>query len=76
VDTWLARTVFSPDSKRLAAAIGSDVGIWDTATGNRLWQSPQLDTRVNALAFSPDGCRLATALGNTTILLWNVGSNK
>ncbi len=75
-DTWLAPATFSADSKRLAAAVGSDVGIWDTATSKRLWQSPALDTRVNSLAFSPDGRRLAAALGNTTILLWDVGSTK
>jgi WD40 repeat protein len=74
VDTWRDRAAFSPDGKRLAAGDGPGVRVWDAATGNRLWESPDLDTAVTALAFSPDGSRLATALENATILIWDVRS--
>jgi WD40 repeat protein len=73
VNEWLARAAFSPDGKRLAAADGPGVRIWDTASGKRLWEVPELDARVTALAFSPDGRRLATALANVTVLVWDVG---
>jgi WD40 repeat protein len=76
LDRWLARAAFSPDGKRVVAADGPGVRIWDAATGKRLWECPELDSRVTALAFNAAGDRLATGLENTTILIWDVGSTK
>jgi len=42
VDQWFTRAAFSLDSKRLAAADGPRVRIWDPATGKKLWETPAL----------------------------------
>jgi WD40 repeat protein len=55
---------FSPDSKTLALSNRwGVVSLWDTATGKRLPQSPDLPEGVSALIFSPDGRSLAASVG-------------
>jgi WD40 repeat protein len=53
---------FSPDSKRLAVAAGSELSLWDVATGARLFRHLR-DVRFRSpcglpILFSPDGKRL------------------
>ena len=76
IEDWRQGLAFAPDSKRLAGICGQTLRIWDVATARELWRSPELDYRLSTLAFSPDGTRLASGLDNTTILIWDVGSNK
>ena len=51
--------VFSPDNRRLAAALNNgEAFLWDLSTRNRS-ALPHALTKYNSLSFSPDGSRLA-----------------
>jgi WD40 repeat protein len=53
---------FSPDGRRLAVTVMSDVGrIWDCESGQIVCRFDLRNRRMNSLAFSPDGHRLAGA---------------
>ena len=55
----LTACAFSPDNRRLAAAIGDGGAfVWDLATHRRM-VLPRALTQYNSLSFSPDGSRLA-----------------
>jgi WD40 repeat protein len=67
---------FSPDGKRLAAAAGPWLRLWDTTTGKEVttaWK-PHDGGPVYALAFAPDGKMLAT--GSRDVHLWELDSIK
>jgi hypothetical protein len=54
---------FSPDSAKVAAALGSFGGpamvrVWDRASGKLLWEQRENGTHATAVAFSPDGATL------------------
>src|SRR5262249_53724226 len=50
---------FSPDGRRIAAAAGSDVSLWDAATGRLVRRLSAGDkSRVHSVAFSPTDHRL------------------
>jgi WD40 repeat protein len=60
--------VFSPDGKRMAAAMGyygggelGEVRVWDTTTWNQLYRLKGHTDCVWSVAFSPDSRRLASA---------------
>jgi WD40 repeat protein len=61
-------TALSPDGKSLAMTRWSGVlgawrgraEVWDVATGQRRWQTPDLPEVLNAVAYSPDGRLLFT----------------
>lgn len=50
---------FSPDSQRIAFALGGSVQVWDVPRGKKLLTVGQAEGMVGSLAFSPDGRRLA-----------------
>jgi WD40 repeat protein len=66
--------VFSPDGRRLAAADGSAVVLWDIGAGKVLRRLAGHVRGVRALAFSPDGKVLASGSDDSTIVLWDVSS--
>lgn len=68
----------SPDGKLLAAAHpdGGEVGIWDTASGQKLHTIPAHKLGVNYLAFSPNGALLLTGGQDTRITPEDVSSGQ
>jgi WD40 repeat protein len=78
----------SPDGKVLAAAAGTDVVLWDVATGQERCRLTGHRAPVYAVAFRPDGKVLAAGdgtgrvtpglpgKGDTTIILWDSESGR
>jgi WD40 repeat protein len=64
---------FSPDGRRIAAAVsnyvaadksrGGEVRVWDVATGQQIWNFRGHSGCVWSVSFSPDGKRIASAGG-------------
>ena len=72
-DVW--RVTFSPDSKRLATAVGDGFArIYEIPGGQLLATTSLREKDIWQLKFSPDGKRLATASGDsnsTSARVWN-----
>jgi WD40 repeat protein/tRNA A-37 threonylcarbamoyl transferase component Bud32 len=68
---------YSPDGRRLAAAVGGAVKVWDTGTREEVRTFGEGAGRFTSVAFSPDGTRLAAydekRLGSR---LWEVDSGR
>jgi WD40 repeat protein len=78
-DAWLHQVAFSPDGTLLATAganNGSDVRLWQVATGRLLFTShtPAPWGGAWCVAFSPDGKTLAAGLESEEVRLWDVAS--
>jgi sugar lactone lactonase YvrE len=69
---WTAAV--SPDGKWLASTGGSDIRLWDAATG-KLHREIEANPSVWSLAFSPDSKTLASG-GNGIVHLWDVASGR
>jgi WD40 repeat protein len=68
---------FSPDGKRLAGVglgRGSELRVWDAATGQELFSAREATSMLRGVAFSPDGKRLAAWGGGGLIRLWDAGT--
>src|SRR5262249_5262972 len=71
----VASVAFSPDSKFLAAAGPSAMGVWGAATG-RKWESPRATvSRHPGVAFFQNGTRLIGA-GGGGLQLWDASSGE
>jgi WD40 repeat protein len=66
------KVAISPDSKRVALAIDSDVVLVDLATRKELRRLTGHSGRVWGLTFSPDGKRLVSGSDDRTALVWDV----
>jgi WD40 repeat protein/serine/threonine protein kinase len=66
---------FSPDGRRLAAAGGDGVKVWDASTGQQLLDLPGYTNGGGSAAFSPDG-RLAVASSDGTVKVWDTSTGQ
>jgi WD40 repeat protein len=77
---FVTALAFSLDGKTLASAAGiggSDIHLWDVATGTEI--GPPLEGHrrwVASLVFWPDGKKLASSSADQTIRIWDVASRK
>ena len=62
--------VFSPDGGQMAAATGSAVTIWDTATGRELMTLAGHSEWANSVAYSPNGTQLVSGSMDGTVRVW------
>lgn len=63
---------WSPDGKLIAAAVGTQVRVWDAASGERLHTFDEDEFRVCAVAFSSDSKSLAAGGWDRIIRIWDV----
>ncbi len=59
-----ARTVLSPDTRRIAGTSWGDVCVWDTDTGAQQWCRVLTRQDVGAIAFHPDADAVVAARGD------------
>src|SRR5262249_2138436 len=67
---------FSPDSRRLAGALGIGARVGDVETGKPFRSLTGHRHLVGGVAFSPDGTRLATASFDQTVKVWDLTSGQ
>jgi len=62
---------FSPDGKRLAAAVNQEITVWDVSSSQEVLTLKGHPARVHGLAFSPNGTCLASSADDRTLKLWD-----
>ena len=81
---WIRSASWSPDGKRLAAAVSPPPGnpgrpfiqIWETGSGRVLQRLYGHTDWIRSVSFAPDGKTMATAADDRTVRLWDVASGK
>jgi WD40 repeat protein/transcriptional regulator with XRE-family HTH domain len=83
-----APPAFSPDGQRLATNCGlnhSTVKVWDLATGQGLWESPEpaihtapgdVSYMIFSVDFSPDGSRVVSCDHSGNVLVWDAATGE
>ena len=67
--TGVRSVAFSPDNVSIAAAGGTNIGLWRATENEPLLFQRLRDVDVRSLAFSPDGQVLVTATGRAILLI-------
>ena len=69
---------FSPDGQTLARAVGVNLTLWDTNTGEHIRRLLGHTNTISSVAFSPDGQTLASGdyANTSTVRLWNIDTGK
>jgi WD40 repeat protein len=67
---------FSPDGRRLAVGtrFGQGSGVWDVATGEKLFAISGHSASIGTITYSPDGSQIATTSVDGTIRLWDAAT--
>jgi WD40 repeat protein/beta-lactamase regulating signal transducer with metallopeptidase domain len=77
--------VFSPDGKRIAAAGGTFVGLWELASAKQIlstdgqnedFRFPHDSGPFNTIAFSPDGATLAAGARDGSLRFWKAATGE
>ena len=66
---------FSPDSKRVAIADGSQAIIWSTTSGTLLHRL-RPSRSISKVIFSPDGTKIITEENYGAVCIWDAGSGR
>lgn len=81
--TSAAYPVFAPKGRRLAAAVGSEIKVWEFGTQHEVTSVPELQDRrgslgvINTVAFSSEGRMLVSAGTDRNLTLWDLsGENR
>ncbi len=75
----LGEIAYFPDGTRFAIATSIGIWIYDSITGERLYQLYDHKSRVNGIknvSISPNGKTIATEVSDETVLLWNASTGK
>jgi len=70
------RLSFTPDGRRVAAAAGRAVTLWDVRARAVVLQSAPLRQTVSSMAVSADGRRIAAGDTNGNMRIWDAGSGE
>ncbi len=65
---------FSPDGRKLLAAQGTGLQVWETATGKELFPASGIREGIGKLAYSVDGRTMATENWEGTIRIWDTAT--
>jgi WD40 repeat protein len=87
IGAQISKIAWCPDGKYVATAHGSEMYLWEVASGKRLWRLAghtkvtggvfiERGNRIHALAWAPGGRWLASASDNGTIKVWDTATGK
>jgi len=77
VDGELSGMDMPPDGRVIAAASGTQLALWDAATGAEIAvRTPHGEASIRALACSMDGARIATVGDNARLLITEIRTGK
>ena len=62
---------FSPDGKRVIAADGNDIKVWDASSGKKLMTLSGHEDAIWSVSYNPDGTRILSGGKDKTIRIWN-----
>lgn len=75
-ERFIVPFVFSPDGKRLATCSGTQLRVWEVASGKDLFPAVGHTEAVLAMRFFPDGKRLASVSADGSVVAWDAATGK
>lgn len=72
----VSHVVISPDSRRVAAAEGDALVLWELEPPRRIRVRAGHDGEINSVAFSADGRHVATASSDGTAVVWDAATGE